>query len=560
MQQKKLAKLLKKYVNGWTVTLVLLSLLIGLPIYTLLIKLIADGGTGEVWSHLVDTVLIDYVLNSLGLVVVVSLLTLLIGVSAAWVVSTCEIPFRKQFEWVLILPLAIPTYIAAYTYAGIFDYTGPIQTFLRENGWIGLNYIDIMNFWGIAIIMSLVLFPYVYVVARSSFINQSATLLEASRILGSSSWQTFFKIALPISRPAIIGGLSLVVMEVLNDYGAVKYFGVNTFTTGIFRAWFSLGDAGAAINLSSILMVFIFLLISAERWQRGGRLLDEGGHTSRPMQRYKLKGWKNTIAWLVCFIPLFLGFIAPVFQLLLWSFQTIEKVLNDDFIMLMTNSFSLALLSSFLCVSLSLIILYAVKLNPTRFFKIMAKLASLGYSIPGAVIAIGIMIPMLGLDKIIIDLWQESFGIKIGLIFSGTLFALTFSYIVRFLTVAINPVDAAFKKFSNTMDEASNSLGAGSFRTLWKINLPLIKSALLSGGILVFVDILKELPLTLILRPFNFHTLATKAYELASDEMVAESATPSLIIILIGIIPIIVLNRLMKNPTKDGSIIDKKPK
>jgi iron(III) transport system permease protein len=560
VQRKYIAKLFKRYANGWTVTLLLLSLLIGLPIYTLLIKLISSDGSGEVWTHLVDTVLADYVLNSLGLVLVVSILTLLLGVSSAWIVSTCDIPFRKHFEWVLILPLAIPTYIAAYTYAGIFDYTGPIQAFLRGNGWIGVNYIDIMNFWGIAVVMSLVLFPYVYVVARSSFINQSATLLEASRILGSSSWQTFFKIALPISRPAIIGGLSLVVMEVLNDYGAVKYYGVNTFTTGIFRAWFSLGDSSAAINLSSMLMLFIFILISAERWQRGSRLLDEGGHTGRPLQRYQLKGWKKLAAWLVCFIPLFLGFMAPVFQLFLWSYQTIEKVLNDDFIMLMTNSFSLALLSAFLCVSLSLIILYAVRLNPTRFFKLLAKLATLGYSIPGAVIAIGIMIPMLGFDKVLIDFWKDAFGTKIGLIFSGTIFALTFSYVVRFLTVAVNPLDAAFKKFSNTMDEASHSLGAGSLKTLWKINLPLVRSALLSGGILVFVDILKELPLTLILRPFNFHTLATKAYELASDEMVAESATPSLIIILIGILPIILLNRLMKTPDKDGSIIDKKPK
>ena len=560
MRKKSFSNLFKKYANGWSVILVLLTLLIGLPIYTLLFKLISSEGSGEVWSHLVDTVLIDYVLNSVGLVIVVSALTLLIGVSAAWVVSTCDIPLRRHFEWVLILPLAIPTYIAAYTYAGIFDYTGPIQSFLRNNGWIGLEYIDIMNFWGIAIVMSLVLFPYVYVVARSSFINQSATLLEASRILGSGSWQTFFKVALPITRPAIIGGLSLVMMEVLNDYGAVKYYGVNTFTTGIFRAWFSLGDPAAAINLSAILMLFILLLISAERWQRGSNMLDEGGHTSRPMQRYQLKGWKKLLAFMVCFTPLFLGFMAPVFQLFLWSAQTIHKVWNEDFITLMTNSFSLALLSAFLCVSISLIILYAVRINSTSFFRFLSKMASLGYSIPGAVIAIGIMIPMLGLDKVIIDLWKQSFGTRIGLIFSGTLFALTFSYVVRFLTVAINPVDAAFKKFSNSMEEASHSLGASSFKTLIKINLPLIKSALLSGGILVFVDILKELPLTLILRPFNFHTLATKAYELASDEMVAESATPSLIIILIGVIPIIVLNRLMKTQKKDGSIVDKKPK
>jgi iron(III) transport system permease protein len=456
----------------------------------------------------------------------------------------------------LILPLAIPTYIAAYTYAGIFDYTGPIQVFLRDIGFSDLVYIDIMNFWGVAVVMALVLFPYVYVVARSTFMSQSATLLEASRILGSSSWRTFFKIALPISRPAIIGGLSLVMMEVLNDYGAVKYYGISTFTTGIFRAWFSFGDPNSAINLSGILMAFIFIMIMAERLQRGKVKFDEGARIGRQLKRYQLTGWKKFFAWMVCFIPLFLGFIAPVFQLILWSFQTIKKIIDFDFLILMANSFGLALLAAVLCVSFSVIILFAVKVNKNRFFSLLAKFAALGYSIPGAVIAIGIMIPLLGLDKFLIDTWEESFNMKIGLIFSGTIFALTFAYIVRFLTVSLNPIEAAFKKTGDSIDEASYSLGAGSFKTLLKVNLPLIKSALISGGILVFVDILKELPLTLILRPFNFHTLATKAYELASDEMIAESATPSLIIIVIGTIPIIILNRLMKNTKADGSIIN----
>jgi len=545
----------KKYANGWSFALIALVLIIGLPIYTLFFKLF-DETTDSVWGHLVDTVLTDYILNSIGLVIVVSILTLLMGVASAWIVSTCRIPFRRQFEWMLILPLAIPTYIAAYTYAGIFDYTGPIQVFLRDIGFSDLVYIDIMNFWGVAVVMSLVLFPYVYVVARSTFMSQSATLLEASRILGSSSWRTFFRIALPISRPAIIGGLSLVMMEVLNDYGAVKYYGISTFTTGIFRAWFSFGDPNSAINLSGILMGFIFIMIMTERLQRGKVKFDEGARIGRQLKRYQLKGWKKFFAWMVCFIPLFLGFIAPVFQLILWSFQTIKKIIDFDFLILMANSFGLALLAAVLCVGFSVIILFAVKVNKNRFFNLLAKFAALGYSIPGAVIAIGIMIPLLGLDKFLIDTWEGSFNMKIGLIFSSTIFALTFAYVVRFLTVSLNPIEAAFKKTGDSIDEASYSLGAGSFKTLLKVNLPLIKSALISGGILVFVDILKELPLTLILRPFNFHTLATKAYELASDEMIAESATPSLIIIVIGTIPIIILNRLMKSTKADGSIIN----
>jgi iron(III) transport system permease protein len=545
----------RKYANGWSFALIALVLVIGLPIYTLFFKLFEET-TDSVWGHLVNTVLTDYIINSIGLVIVVSILTLLMGISSAWIVSTTNIPFRRQFEWMLILPLAIPTYIAAYTYAGIFDYTGPIQVFLRDIGFSDLVYIDIMNFWGVAIVMALVLFPYVYVVARSTFMSQSATLLEASRILGSSSWRTFFKIALPISRPAIIGGLSLVMMEVLNDYGAVKYYGISTFTTGIFRAWFSFGDPNSAINLSGILMAFIFIMIMVERLQRGKVKFDEGARIGRQLKRYQLKGWKKFFAWMVCFIPLFLGFIAPVFQLILWSFQTIKKIIDFEFLILMANSFGLALLAAVLCISFSVIILFAVKVNKNRLFSLLAKFAALGYSIPGAVIAIGIMIPLLGLDKFLISTWQDSFNMKIGLIFSGTIFALTFAYIVRFLTVSLNPIEAAFKKTGNSIDEASYSLGAGSFKTLIKVNLPLIRSALFSGGILVFVDILKELPLTLILRPFNFHTLATKAYELASDELIAESATPSLIIIVIGTIPIIILNRLMKNTKADGSIIN----
>lgn len=553
MPQSNSFKTIKKYANGWSALLVVLVLLIGLPVYTILLKFIQGGGSGEVWSHLVDTVLADYLLNSFGIVLITCILTLALGVSSAWLVSTCEFPFRKTFEWTLILPLGIPTYIAAYTYAGIFDYTGPIQTFLRDLGLIESTYIDIMNFWGVSVVISLVLYPYVYVVARSSFINQSATILESARILGSSSWKAFFKIALPVSRPAIIGGLSLVVMEVLNDYGAVRYYGVSTFTTGIFRAWFSLGDTGAAINLSGILMLFILVLILAERAQRGKMKFDEGARITRPLKRYKLSGVKKFLAFSVCFLPLFLGFMAPLLQLILWAKQTVHKVLDKDFIDLMLNSFGLALLAAAICVVISTLILYAVKINRNTLFRLLAKLASLGYSIPGAVIAIGIMVPLLTMDKALISFFKEQFDHNPGLILSGTLFSLTFAYTVRFLTVAMNPIEAAFKKAGDSLDEASKSLGNGSIKTLWKVNLPLVKTSLFSGGLLVFVDILKELPLTLILRPFNFHTLATKAYELASDELVAESATPSLIIILIGIVPIIILNKLMVKKRADES-------
>ncbi len=546
MGKERLQNYIGKYLSGWGLTAILLVVIIGLPVYTLVYEFFASP-PDDAWLHIRDTVLTDYILNSLGLVITTGLLSLVLGVSSAWVVSVCEIPFRKYFEWLLILPLAIPTYIAAYTYAGIFDYTGPVQYLFERLFGVEFMYFDIMNFWGVSVIIALVLYPYVYVVARSSFMNQSASLLEAARVLGSSSSRAFFRIALPIGRPAIIAGLSLVLMEVLNDYGAVKYFGVNTFTTGIFRAWFSLGSAGAAINLSGLLMIFIVILLTAERLQRGKKRIDEGARTGRRIKRYKLSGWKLFAAFSACFVPLLFGFIIPVIQLLFWSLSTIRDVFTTDFFVLMLNSFGLALMAAFLAVLFALIILYAVRIHRMKFYSLLAKVAPLGYSIPGAVIAIGIMIPLLTFDKQIIDFFESAGRETPGLILSGTLFAVTFAYVVRFLMVAISPIDAAFKKVGIELDDAAKSLGANSSKTLWKINFPLVKSAALSGFILVFVDILKELPLTLILKPFNFHTLSTKAYQLASDEMVVESATPALIIVLIGIIPIIILNRLMSN-------------
>lgn len=546
MNKKYKHSFLSKHVSLWGLASIVLVTIIAIPVYTLVFEFFAGSGD-EAWTHIKNTVLPEYVLNSLGLVLTVGLLALVLGVSSAWVISVCDIPFRSTMEWLLILPLAIPTYIAAYTYAGFFDYTGLFRSVFSFLFGLENMYFDIMNFWGVSVILALVLYPYVYVVARSSFMNQSGSLFEAARVLGSSSTKTFFKIALPIGRPAIIAGLSLVIMEVLNDYGAVKYFGVNTFTTGIFRAWFSLGSTDAAINLSGILMVFIVILLSVERLQRGRVRIDEGARTGKRITRYKPKGFALVMAMAACLIPLFFGFLVPFGQLLIWSWSTIGDVFTAGFFRLMLNSFGLALVSAFLAVLFSLLILYAVRVHKNKFYSILAKIAPLGYSIPGAVIAIGIMIPLLFFDKQIISFFESKGWENPGLILSGTLFALGFAYVVRFLMVSISPLDAAFKKVGTELDDAAKSLGASTSVTLWKINFPLVKSAALSGFILVFVDILKELPLTLILKPFNFHTLSTKAYQLASDEMVVESATPALIIVLIGVAPIIILNRLMSN-------------
>ncbi|WMJ72186.1 iron ABC transporter permease [Cytophagaceae bacterium ABcell3] len=538
---------LRRSFTIWMAFALLIVLLIATPILTIAVSILE--GPGETMQHLSTTVLKDYIVNSVAIMVGTGLLSLLLGISTAWFVSTCQFPGKKIFEWALILPLAIPTYIIAITYAGIADFTGFFQTSLKA---ITGSYvsIDVMNIYGVIWIMSFVLYPYIYLIARASFTSQSRTILESGRMLGAGSYATFFKLALPVTRPAIIGGLTLVLMEVLNDYGAVKYFGVSTFTTGIFRAWLSLGDFNAAVYLSAILMLFILTLILLERYQRGQAKYDDGNATPKPLRPYQLKGWQKTVVFVICFTPLFFGFLLPLIQLFVWATSTFSSVINWQFLQLIINSFSLAVAASVICLLAATVLIYSVKLNQSLAMKTLARFSVLGYSIPGAVIAVGVMVPLLFLDKSLVPLLEDLTGSAYGLLLTGTSFALLFAYLVRFLAVAYNPIDAGFKKVGNSVDEASRSLGAGPFKTLTKIHLPLIKGALLSGALLVFVDVLKELPLTLILRPFNFNTLATKTFELAGDEMIAESAIPALIIIATGVVPIIILSNLISGGTK----------
>lgn len=528
--------------NTWSWLAIFILLVVATPLFTIIFKLFSPPG--ESWPHLVDTLLLDYFINTLALLLGVATVTFILGVSTAWIVSNFSFPGRRYFEWLLILPLGIPGYIMAYTYAGILGYSGPVHTFLRESLGISItgSIVDIMNLPGAIFILSITLFPYVFLISRTSFIQQSRTYQEAAALLGKDRWATFFRVALPMARPAIVGGIALACMEVLNDYGTVKYFGVNTFTTGVFRAWFSLGDATSAIYLAAILLIFVLAILYAENWQRGNKRYGSVHQSIRPIVRVKVAGW---IQWLftgIFSIVFLVSFGIPLLQIIYWVSLTYEKVINLDFLLLIGRSFSLAVGSGLIITFLSIILLYALRLSPFSWMKHIAKISTLGYAIPGAVIAVGIMIPLLGIDKWLI----EQFSGQIGLLFSGTIFALVFAYVVRFMAVGYNPLESGFQKTGIQVNEASRILGAGTLRTLVKVELPLIKSSIISGILLVFVDVLKELPLTLILRPFNFHTLATKAFDMATNEMIAESANSALIIILTGIIPIIFLNRLIR--------------
>jgi len=534
--------------NKWTGGAVLILLLVLTPIFTILIKLFDTPG--EHWRHIVSNLLPGYFSNSLILLLGVGILTFIIGVSMAWLVSIYEFPGRKYFEWLLILPLAFPSYMMAYSYVGILEYTGPVQAFFRNT--LGIHFkgpiFDIMNMPGAIFILAISLFPYVYVICRASFMTQSNQLQEAALLLGSNRMRVFTKVALPMARPAVAGGVALVGMEVLNDYGTVKYFGVDTFTSGIFRAWFSFGDINTAIYLSGILTLIVLVLIWLENLQRGKRVWSTPRGSSKPAARVESQSKSTRVLYTsLCAFVLLISFALPLTQLFYWVSLTWREVVNSEFLILILRSFSLAIGSAVAIAILSIFLLYAVRLSPLKWTRHIARGASLGYAIPGAVIAVGVMIPMLNLDRFLIWLTAGS----VGLILSGTVFILIVAYIVRFMAVGYNAIDAGFQKTGASVNEVARSLGASPIRTLWKIDLPLIKTSIAGAVLLAFVDILKELPLTLILRPFNFHTLATKAFDMATNEMIAESANASLIVVLTGVIPIIVLNNMIGKRSKN---------
>lgn len=500
----------------------------------------------DVWQHLRDTVLSDYLLNTLLLMLGVGVGVLLLGLPAAWLNSMCRFPGQRLFEWALLLPLAMPAYIIAYTYTGMLDFSGSVQTLLRDlTGWKYGDYYfpNVRSLGGAITMLSLVLFPYVYLLARAAFLEQSICVLEVSRTLGANQWQSFFRVALPLARPAIITGLSLALMETLADFGTVQYFGVSTFTTGIFRTWFGLGNHAAASQLAALLMSFVFILIVLERWSRSRARYHHTSSKYSRIPKYTLRGGIAWLAFAACALPLLLGFVIPVGQLLYWSITVAQQGFDSGFFELVWNSLMLAALAAVFALLLALILGYGKRLNNNTLTDVSMRVAAMGYAIPGTVIAIGVLIPFAWADTHINALTRHWFNTNVGLLLSGTLFTLLFAYNVRFLAVSLQTVEAGLGKIKPTVDNAGRSLGLSAFGVLRKLHFPLMKGTLLTALLLVFVDVLKELPATLILRPFNFNTLAVRAYELASDERLADAGLPSLMIVVAGIIPVVILSR-----------------
>lgn len=524
----------------------LITLLFCVPIFVIFGSLFYPNN--EIWQHLIDTVLLDYLSNSFYLVIGVSFLSLLLGIIPAWLLAMYNIPFGRFLEWGLLLPMAIPAYIIAYSYTGALDATGPVQALLREiTNWSYNDYWfpEIRSLGGAIIMLSLVLYPYVYMLARAAFIEQSICVLEVSKTLGCNNLSTFLRVGLPLARPAIIVGLSLVVMETLSDYGTVQYFGISTFTTGIFRAWFGLGSSPAASQLSAILLIFIATFIYLEKSSRKKAGFYHTSSRYTPVEKKHLKGAKLFVAITYCFLPLLLGFIFPVCFLFNLAIDTYTYTLNHTFYKLLVNSLFLGIITSVLALFIALIVSYTNRNNRVMLNTIMTNIISMGYAIPGTVIAVGVLIPFAWFDNTIDTFLQKHFAISTGLLVSGTVFCLIFAYLIRFLAVSINTISASLIKIKPVMDEVAKTTNIPFWSVIKRIHIPMMRGSALTVLLLVFVDVIKELPATLVLRPFNFNTLAVRAYELANEELLAEAAVPALTIVAIGILPIIIISKLI---------------
>ena len=528
--------------HGLSIFAVVIAAFISLPVIIIVSYLVqADGA---LWQHLLDTVLNDYLINSLLLLLGVGTGVILLGVPIAWLTSMCSFPGRRWLSWALLLPLAMPAYIIAYTYSGLLDFAGPVQTWIRDL--TGLSYgaywfFEIRSLGGAIIMMSLVLYPYVYLLARAAFLEQSVSSIEVGCSLGYSRWQALWKLALPMARPAIIAGLSLALMETLADYGTVQYYGVSTFTTGIFRTFYGYGDTAAAAQLAASLLAFVILLVLLERYSRRRARYHSAAESRARADLIPLSGSKAIMACVICFSPLMFGFIIPATQLLLWAVFEAEP-LGWDFVGLAWNSFSLAFLAAIIAVILAIILSYAKRTKPIKPVRTVLAMAGFGYALPGTIIAIGVLIPLAWLDHRLIDIFGSLGWDSPGLLLSGSLVALLFAYTVRFLAVALGSVQSGLEKIKPSLDHVGRSMGHSPLDILRKIHVPLMRSSILTAVLIVFVDVLKELPATLILRPFNFNTMAVRAYELASDERLVDAAPASIMIVLVGLIPVLMLH------------------
>ena len=510
------------------------------PILIILSSVFADYS--ENWSHIYEYVLGDYILNSLILVSGVSLLVMIIGSLTAWLVTNYQFFGKRFFEWGLILPLAMPPYILAYTFTGLFDSYGTMNEIARSLFNLEQNEVlfpNIRNIYGAIIVFSFTLYPYVYLICRTAFLNQSRSMFEVGRTLGLSQASIFLKLALPLVRPALIAGTMIVAMETLSDFGAVDHFAISTFTTGIFRTWYGMYDLTTAMQLASMLLIFITFCLVIERTSRKNANYSTIGSNFKPTQVTRLGSLGSSVCFFVCFVPIFIGFILPILEILNWSLRFNTSFFNEQFFSISLNTVLLSILSAILCTFIAMIINFSIRYKNSSVIKSINPFLNIGYAVPGLILAVGIVQLFVFLDNNILNSLE-------GYFLTGSLFGLIFAYIIKSYALANSTYEAGYQKISQTIDDSARVLKSTGLNLLFRIHFPILKASFFTSILLVTSEVVKELPATLILRPFNFETLAVSTYIYASEERMVEAAAPATAIILIGLIPIFFISQMIR--------------
>ena len=529
------------FFNPWVIFPFLIFLVFLSPLLVVVASLF--GNYSDNWNHLLTYVLSSYVFNSLFLIFGVSIIASILGVGSAWIVSNYNFLGKSFFEWALILPLAVPPYILAYTFTGLFDSYGSANNLIRELFSLNSNHIffpNIRNIYGAIIVFSFTLYPYIYLATRMALINQSRSILEVGKTLGLNKLGIVFKLALPMIRPAIIAGLMLVIMETISDFGAVEHFAIPTFTTGIFRTWYGLYDLQTAMQLSSLLLIFVTFFIFIERLSRKNISYTSGSPIYGEIIKVKLKGYKNILAFLICLIPLLVGFVLPILELSNWAINYKLDFFNEDFLKNSANTIYLAVIAAIFCTFLTLLMNFSIRVQKNNFLFFMSSSLTLGYAIPGLILAIGIM-------QIFNFLDNYFFSTLFNFVLTGSILGLVIAYIIKAYALSNSVIEPAYLRVSPYMDDIAKTLNASNLKLLKNIHLPLLKTIFLTSIVLVISEVIKELPATLILRPFNFDTLAVSTYIYASEERMYEAAAPSIAIVLVGLIPIYFLSKTIRS-------------
>ena len=528
--------------TAWPVAASVVALLVATPLLVV-VSSIATPST-DIWRHLWQTQLPELLGNTFALIVGVGLGVTVMGTGLAWLVTMYRFPGRPLFAWLLILPLAMPAYVIGFVFLALFDYTGPVQRSLRQAFGSQVWFPDIASYGGVVLVMTLVLYPYVYMLARAAFLEQSETTLEAARILGAHRVVVFWKVILPLARPSIVVGVTLALMEALADFGTVAIFNYATFTRAVYRVWFGLFNRAAATELASLLLLFTLLLYFLERSQRGRARFYQTTGRVRPIIPRQLQGWRAWLASGIASGVVGVAFILPVTQLLVWTVRTAGALDYDArYPTFLLNTLTLAAITAMVAVTAAVIVAYGSRLSSSRVVGVFGRIASMGYALPGSVIAVGVLLPLAFIDQTVDAFLRANWAYSSGLLLTGSMVGLVFAYVVRFLAVSYQTVEASLIKITPSMDMAARSLGATPGRLLRRIHIPLIRTGLTSAAILVFVDVMKEMPATLLLRPFGYDTLAMRVWQLTSESLWELAALPALTIVAAGMLPVLILTR-----------------